>query len=112
MLIFILLAGCSPHNGEKTAVSASFPHERQLSYHGITYVADPDEKITEVERKIGSIKKYTDEETKADKENSSSWYKEGTSLYKIKNVEIENGIAVEEKRGLFVKAVPIALYKK
>lgn len=112
MLIFILLAGCSQHNGEKTAVSASFPHERQLSYHGITYVADPDEKITKVERKIDSIKKYTDEETSADKENSSSWYKEGTSLYKIKNVKVKDAIAVEETRGSYIKAIPINLYKK
>ncbi|TCZ80196.1 hypothetical protein E0485_04930 [Paenibacillus albiflavus] len=97
---FLLISACSSSSNE------SFAFQAMIRWDGKIYVGT-DEKITNVERKIGSIMYYSSDENKSDKERSSNFYKKGTSIYQINSIDVEQALAVEVESGVYVKAIPV-----
>ncbi|WP_347551452.1 hypothetical protein ABFG93_05935 [Pseudalkalibacillus hwajinpoensis] len=62
-----------------------------------------DEKVSEVDRKIGQVTRYSDMETYAG--NFSNAYEKGTNYWSIQNINTDEAIAVEVSDGVFKKAL-------
>jgi len=62
-----------------------------------------DEVVTEVESEIGKIKKHSTNESDDLPNLFSNYYKKGTKLFKIKDVETSDSIAVLDN-GIYYKA--------
>jgi hypothetical protein len=62
-----------------------------------------DEYVTDVEKEIGSVTKYSDMDSLTG--NFSNTYKKGTKYYSIKGISTNEAIAVEEEEGIFRKAI-------
>jgi hypothetical protein len=71
-------------------------------WEGYTYEVI-DEPVTEIDRKIGKVSKYSDMETYPG--NFSNAYKKGTTYYSIKDVSTDEAIAVQVENGTYVKAI-------
>lgn len=106
-IIFLVLAisGCS-NKGEMQGSSESFVYEKSINFKGIVYV-DTSSKVQNVGEMIGSIKHYSDKEEESNPDNFSNYYPEGTKLYKIKNEDVKESIAVETDGNKFIKATNI-----
>ncbi|MGM0837933.1 MAG: hypothetical protein ACQEV7_17475 [Bacillota bacterium] len=70
-------------------------------YEGDIYVIS-DEYLTEIDKEIGHVTKYSDKEGTY-YGNFSNTYKKGTKYFSIKNVSTETAIAVEDD-GKYIKA--------
>jgi hypothetical protein len=81
------------------ATSWAYPF---VVWEGYTYEVI-DEPVTDIERKIGNVTKYSDMETYPG--NFSNAYKKGTIYYSIKGVSTDEAIAVQVEDGTYVKAI-------
>jgi hypothetical protein len=104
---FLLLSGCTVHGGS-SASSGSWVTSNLINFHNISYVGT-DEKVEQVESKIGSIALSSTKEQDSNSENFSNFYPKGTNLYKISHVPIKEAIAIEVKKHHYIKAVPFKL---
>lgn len=71
-------------------------------WDGYIYVVT-DEYVTEIDKKIGKVTKYSDMERYSG--NFSNVYKKGTKYYSIKGVSTDEAIAIKEGNGKYKKAV-------
>jgi hypothetical protein len=71
-------------------------------WDGYVYVVK-DEYVTEIDKEIGQVKKYSDMEQYSG--NFSNVYKKGTKYYSIKGISTDESIAVEDESGKYKKAV-------
>ncbi|RXJ04465.1 hypothetical protein DS745_03515 [Anaerobacillus alkaliphilus] len=81
------------------ATSWAYPF---VVWDGYIYVVT-DEYVTEIDRKIGKVTKYSDMERLSG--NFSNAYKKGTKYYSIKGVSTDEAIAIQEKNGMYKKAI-------
>ncbi|MGG3887534.1 membrane lipoprotein lipid attachment site-containing protein [Metabacillus fastidiosus] len=105
IFLILVISGCS-NKGEMQGSSKSFVYEKSINFKGIVYVATSS-KVKNMEEMIGSIKQYSDKEEDSNTENFSNYYLEGTKLYKIKNEDVKESIAVEIGHDKFIKAINI-----
>lgn len=87
-----------------------FPNKSSASWaylfvvwDGFIYVIT-DEKVLEVDKKIGAVTKYSDMEGSYSG-NFSNAYKKGTKYFSIKGVSTDVAIAVQEEDGTYIKAI-------
>lgn len=98
LLLFILLTSLLfPSKLSATSWANEF-----VVWHGYAYVIS-DEYVTEIDRKIGHVTKYSDMETYTG--NFSNSYKKGTNYYSIKGISTDEAIAVQDKDGKYKKAI-------
>lgn len=71
-------------------------------WDGYAYVIN-DEVVTDIDRKIGQVTKYSDMETYTG--NYSNSFKKGTPYYSIKGLSTDHAIAVKSEDGMYVKAI-------
>ncbi|WHY87254.1 hypothetical protein QNH39_05185 [Neobacillus novalis] len=71
-------------------------------WDGYTYVVS-DENVTEIDKEIGHVTKYSDMEGTYSG-NFSNIYKKGTKYYSIKGISTDDAIAIKEKDGIYKKA--------
>ncbi|MCJ7690052.1 MAG: hypothetical protein MUO60_12120, partial [Clostridiaceae bacterium] len=64
-----------------------------------------------VDSKIGEITHYSDNEIDYNKDNFSNYFKVGTKLYSIPNINTGDAIAVEVEKNKFYKAINEHLLK-
>ena len=62
-----------------------------------------DEPIKNVGKKIGKVTSYSDMEEKGG--NFSNVYQKGTAYYAIEDISTDKAIAVEHKKGQYIKAI-------
>ncbi|MCK8486560.1 hypothetical protein M0651_05150 [Paenibacillus sp. MBLB2552] len=71
--------------------------------HGVYKITN--QTTTEIDKEIGAIKKYSTNESSNLRNLFSNKYKKGTKLFKIKNVETNEYIAVQDDEdGVYYKA--------
>ena len=87
-----------------------FPNKSSASWaylfvvwDGFTYVIT-DEKVEEVDKKIGAVTRYSDMEGTYSG-NFSNAYKKGTQYFSIKGVSTDVAIAVQKEDGTYIKAI-------
>ncbi|KLT17944.1 hypothetical protein AA980_11135 [Neobacillus vireti] len=71
-------------------------------WDGYTYVVS-EEYVTEIDKEIGHVTKYSDREGTYSG-NFSNIYKKGTKYYSIKGISTDEAIAIQEKDGKYKKA--------
>jgi hypothetical protein len=104
MFLFVIcLSACSQDNAIGGNSQKSWISDKLIIFNNNTYIGT-NEKIEKVDKKIGTIKHYSTKEQDSTLNNFSNYYKEGTKLYKIPNVAIEDAIAVEIKENEYIKA--------
>ncbi len=62
--------------------------------------------VHEIQDELGRIEYYITDETQSNKNRSSNFYKEGTIVYKIKDIDVNDAVAIEFENG-YVKAIVI-----
>lgn len=62
--------------------------------------------VHEIQDELGRIEYYITDETQSNKNRSSNFYKEGTMVYKIKDIDVNDAVAIEFDNG-YVKAIVI-----
>ena len=77
-------------------------------WDGNTYIVQ-EEEVTDVEKEIGHVTRHSSYDSYGG--NFSNSYKEGTKYFSIKGVSTEEAIAVETKKGIYLKAVFKGEYK-
>ncbi|WP_180994070.1 hypothetical protein [Bacillus sp. Marseille-P3661] len=95
-LITIIILAILP--SKILATSWAYPF---VVWDGYIYVVG-DETVSDVERKIGQVTKYSDMESYAG--NFSNVYKKGTNYYSIKGISTDIAIAIQESEETFIKA--------
>jgi hypothetical protein len=104
MFLFVLcLSACSQDNVISGNSQKSWISDKLIIFNNNTYIGT-NEKIEKVDKKIGTIKHCSTKEQNSTLNNFSNYYREGTKLYKIPNVAIEDAIAVEIKENEYIKA--------
>ncbi|WP_036709252.1 hypothetical protein [Paenibacillus pinihumi] len=88
---------------DKTQSQSSFPYPL-IVWNNQQYKATI-ELIHEVDREIGKILNYSTDEPADTPDNFSNYFKKGTKLWSIKNVDTKQAIAVEVREGKYLKAV-------
>ncbi|WMT43311.1 hypothetical protein RE628_14315 [Paenibacillus sp. D2_2] len=63
-----------------------------------------DEKVEDIDKKIGQIKYSSDNEENMKADSFSNYYPVGTKLYKIKGINEGAAIAVELEKDIYIKA--------
>jgi prepilin signal peptidase PulO-like enzyme (type II secretory pathway) len=97
-LIFSLIASTVlPSKSSATSWAYSF-----VVWNGYIYEMT-DEFVTDIDKKIGQVTKYSDMETYAG--NFSNTYKKGTKYFSIKGMSTDEAIAVEVNEGKYKKAI-------
>jgi hypothetical protein len=81
------------------ATSWAYPF---VVWDGYIYVVQ-DEYVTEIDREIGKVTRYSDMEQYAG--NFSNAYKRGTKYYSIVGISTDEAIAIQDKEGKYKKAV-------
>lgn len=98
LLLFILLTSLLfPSKLSATSWANEF-----VVWHGYAYVIS-DEYVTEIDRKIGHVTKYSDMESYTG--NFSNSYKKGTNYFSIKGISTDEAIAVQHNDGMYKKAI-------
>lgn len=99
-IISLTLLGCSAQ--EKTNEVLSFEF---VSWENDIYVVSEGEKLEkdEVGQRIGEVTEFVDQEGRNYEGTVSNVFKEGTKLYEIKGIGINQGIAVQKDDGTFIK---------
>jgi hypothetical protein len=78
-------------------------------WDGYTYVVS-DENVTEIDKEIGHVTKYSDREGTYSG-NFSNIYKKGTKYYSIKGINTDEAIAIQDKDGKYKKATREGKYE-
>ncbi len=107
-LIFSTLA-CSRF-GFTTSTSKQWAY-RFVKWNDRTYVVT-DETVTETEKLLGKVTKYSTNELDEFPNNSSNYFPEGTELYKIAGLQQDQYIAVATEEGTYIKAVEREIWEK
>lgn len=102
ILLSSILSACNQNN-ETEITSESFPYDKFIAFNDTLYVPSAED-VGEIEKYIGSIEHFSNTESKTTK-TFSNYYPEGTKLYKIRDIEIEDAIAVELAEEMYVKAI-------
>lgn len=89
--VLFLLVSCSVSNQSS---SQSWAFDVVTWNHGVYKITN--ETVTEIEKQIGTIKKHSTRESGDLPNLFSNKYKKGTKLFKIKNVETNEYIAVQD----------------
>lgn len=90
--IALLFTGCS----SQTSWVSNF-----VKYEGVFYNVT-EEKVENVSEKLGEVTHYL--ETEGETPNlSSNEYVEGTEIYSIEGIDVEEAIAVKVEDGVFIK---------
>ncbi|MCH3964602.1 MAG: hypothetical protein LKE46_10030 [Clostridium sp.] len=105
LLILLLLGnGCGKLHSTKNSISTdSWAYEKMITLNKINYVVTS-EQIEKVDSKLGEVRHYSTNEKDFDPNNFSNYFKVGTGLYKIPNINTKDAIAVEIEKNKFVKA--------
>jgi hypothetical protein len=103
MLFILLTSFLFPSKSLATSWAYSF-----VVWEGYIYVVS-DENVTEIDRVIGEVTKYSDMESLSG--NFSNIYKKGTKYYSIKGISTDEAIAIEESDGQYVKAIREGKYE-
>ena len=97
-------------------VTMQFPQQSQATSWAYPFVVWQDtiyvvgeETVTEVEKEIGQVTKYSD--MKSYGGNFSNAYPKGTKYYSIKGIDTDVAIAVQKEDGVFVKAESDGAYE-
>ncbi|MFD1020933.1 hypothetical protein [Thalassobacillus hwangdonensis] len=93
----ILLTSFVPSKASATTWEYSF-----VVWDGYIYVISDEEYVTDVDKEIGHVTKYSDMDQYAG--NFSNTYKKGTKYYSIEGVSTDEAIAIEESDGQYIKA--------
>ncbi|MCM3690828.1 hypothetical protein [Neobacillus niacini] len=96
MLIILLTSFLFP--SKPLATSWAYPF---VVWQDYIYVVS-DEDVTEINRKIGQVTKYSD--MKSYSGNFSNTFKKGTKYYSIKGISTDEAIAIEESNGRYIRA--------
>ncbi|MFD1956990.1 hypothetical protein ACFSL6_23135 [Paenibacillus thailandensis] len=114
ILLMVVISACSGGNNsayiedqssvtEQTQTQSSFPYPlvvwNNQKYKMTTEVIDA------ADKEIGKIVSHSTDEPTETPDNYSNYYKSGTKLWSIKQVDIKEAIAVETEPGKYVKAV-------
>ncbi|CAH8720830.1 hypothetical protein M5W83_12075 [Paenibacillus thiaminolyticus] len=93
-ILSLFVAGCSSQ--EKLPTSSNEWKIIGVIWNGYMYQAT-EEMVTEIDEKIGTVEKYSDDESflKSYKDTFSNKYPVGTNLYSIKGVPVTEAIAAE-----------------
>jgi len=105
ILIFTLTftAGCSKNNSNYRE-EKSWAFSKIIILNGESYVGTSDD-VTSIDKKIGTIKYFSTGETNINNTIFSNYYKVGTNLYSIPNVNTKDAIAVEISKNHYIKAI-------
>lgn len=108
MLSPLLLTACGTNNNQLAERPSTDWNVRFVIWNDHMYVTKTRETdielVSEVEEQIGTIAYYSDIEGKMYTNNFSNAFGEGTKLYKIKDVDTDEAIAVESDDGTYIKA--------
>ncbi|WP_051530082.1 hypothetical protein [Anoxybacteroides tepidamans] len=102
-LLVLCLSACSQDQATGKNSAKSWVSDKLIIWNHITYIAT-NEKVEKVGEKIGMIQHYSTKEQESTPDHFSNYYKEGTPLYKIPNVAVEDAIAVKIKENEYIKA--------
>ncbi len=108
--ILLLLSGCSLNDGEseneiQNDASASWAYPF-VKWENETYVVSEEEvKEDKLGQEIGKVTSYSDLESSNTSGNFSNEYEVGTKYYEITDISQKEAIAIEVKKGKFIKAV-------
>lgn len=97
VVLFTILTSCLLPS-KSLATSWAYPF---VVWDGYIYVVS-DEYVTEINREIGKVTKYSDMEQHTG--NFSNAYKEGTKYYSIEGISTDQEIAVQDEDGSYKKA--------
>lgn len=97
----ILLSGCSSSSN-----NGSFASQAMVRWDGVIYTGTQ-EMVHEIQDELGRIEYYITDETQSNKNRSSNFYKEGTMVYKIKDIDVNDAVAIEFDNNGYVKAIVI-----
>ncbi|MBY0595114.1 hypothetical protein [Bacillus bingmayongensis] len=100
LIISLTLLGCSAQKKTNEALSFEF-----VSWENEVYVVSDGEKVEKVEvgQRIGEVTEFIDQEGRNYQGTASNVFKEGTKLYKIKDIGTNKSIAVQKDDGTFIK---------
>lgn len=106
VILILLLIGCLPAAGcasdSKTAGSTDW-YANFVVWDGDMYQVTKE--MVEVEESIGEVELYSSQEIIASRSKVfSNVFPAGTKIYKIKNVSIDDAIAVRKGNGDYIKA--------
>jgi hypothetical protein len=106
VLFAFLLSACSSSNQGHGSSSGSWAEGKGITFQHVLY-AGTNEKVEKVEKKLGSILKFSKNEQDdiPGTDNFSNYYPKGTNLYKIPNVDVSKAIGVEVGKNKYIKAV-------
>lgn len=109
--MFTLILGCSSQENRSPRKSTADWAASFVVWNGDLYEIQSEEvDANEIEKAIGKVTHYSDYEgTYSD--GFSNKYPVGTKLYKMKNIETSENIAIEIIEGQFIKAKDIGKYK-
>ncbi|TDL48444.1 hypothetical protein E2R60_26455 [Paenibacillus dendritiformis] len=101
-IMSVFVSGCSSQ--EKLPTSSNEWKIIGVIWNGYMYQTT-EERVTEIYEKIGTVEKYSDDESylKSYKDTFSNKYPVGTNLYLIKGVPVTEAIAAEVKNNTFDK---------
>ncbi|QQZ09309.1 hypothetical protein [Heyndrickxia vini] len=108
LFLLVIIASCS--NGETSNKDWKYAF---VVWEGYNYIIS-DEKVREsdIEKKVGEIQTYLDNETNVNKNKTfSNKFKRGTLLYSIKEVDQHDSLAVKTDNG-YVKINSNGKYKE
>lgn len=105
-----LLGGCGTNNSQIAEMPSTDWNYYFVIWNNQMYVIKTREKdieqVNQVEEQIGTITHYSDVEGEAKySSNFSNYFEEGTKLYKIKNIDTSEAIAIQSGDGTFIKAI-------
>lgn len=66
--------------------------------------------VQEIEKEIGEVTYYSDDESSRHRGNFSNVYEKGTKYYSIKGIKTEEAIAIEDSNGQYIKATKEGKY--
>ncbi|OPA73735.1 hypothetical protein BVG16_26970 [Paenibacillus selenitireducens] len=99
LICLILCSGCSG----STMASWAYPF---VKWDDVNYKITSEEvPRTDIEQRIGKIKRFSDRESSSVSNGFSNAYPKGTKLYAIKGISQKDGIALEVEDGRYLKAV-------
>ncbi|MCP3776581.1 hypothetical protein NLX71_25380 [Paenibacillus sp. MZ04-78.2] len=87
---------------KKTAMSVTDWKYRFVYWNGNIYAVSKDEKVVEIDKEIGEVETYSDQEADFSKSTVfSNAFPKGAKLYSISNVDQNAAIAVESEVGKY-----------
>ena len=96
IILILTTSGCA-HNSKSWAYQF-------VTYNGNTYIVT-DQKVSNVDKEIGSIKYCSTDEHDFKDSFFSNYYSEGTLIYSIKDISVNDAISAKNSDNEYIKLV-------